>query len=79
MFTRAFWLDAAERAAKTAAQVLVGLLVGSATGLLGLDLLSTASTVGTAVLVSVLTSVISVGVGDKGTASLVPLAGRHEK
>lgn len=79
MFTRAFWLDAGERAARTAAQVAIGLLVGSTTGLLGLDWLSAGSTVGTAVLVSVLTSVVGVKVGDAGTASLVALRGRHER
>lgn len=79
MFTRIFWLDAGERAARTAAQTALGLLVGSATGLLGLDWLSTGSTVATAVVASLLTSLISVKAGDSGTASFLSLHGRHEK
>lgn len=80
MFTRLFWADAGERAVKTAAQVAIGLLVGSTAGLLGLDWLSAGSTIGTAVVVSILTSLVGTSgvLGDKGQASFLTLRGRHE-
>lgn len=72
MFTKNFWIDAAERAIKTFAQVFVasGLIIGA-----GLDEWKAALFVAlSAALASVLTSIGSEGIGVKGTASLVPVA-----
>lgn len=79
MRTSAFWLDAAERALKTAAQTLLALW-----GTDGLDLLSVSwgpalSVAGGAALLSVLTSIASSRVGDPGTASVVVSRGRHAR
>jgi hypothetical protein len=71
MLTRSFWRDAAERAVKTAAQVAVGLLTADQViGLLDIDWGQGASVVGLATLISLLTSVASARVGERGTASL---------
>lgn len=71
IFTRTFLLDTAERALKTAAQAAAALLLNSAVGLFDIDWADAAATVGTAALVSVLTSLASSGIGSNGTASLV--------
>lgn len=71
MISRSFVRDAAERALKTAAQTAVGLLTADQViGLLDVDWGEGASVVGLATLVSVLTSVASARVGERGTASL---------
>lgn len=74
MFSKDFWLRTLERALKSAAQfglIAWGATVWTAVG----EVVTTASAVGLAVLfgfgLSVLTSVASIGVGDKGTPSLV--------
>ncbi|QIK62330.1 holin [Leucobacter viscericola] len=71
MRTKQFWLDVFERAVKTFAQAAVALLTAGATGLLGIDWLQLFSVAGLAALVSILTSVGSDYVGDRGTPSLV--------
>ncbi|QIM19465.1 holin [Leucobacter coleopterorum] len=71
MRTKQFWLETGERAVKTFAQSAVALLTAGAAGLLGVDWLQLVSVAGLAALVSVLTSVGSDYVGDRGTASLV--------
>lgn len=70
MFTRRFWRDALERAAKTAAQTLAasGLL---GVGLLDLDWRVALSITGAAVLASLLSSLGSRRVADSESASLV--------
>lgn len=75
MFTKRFWKDAAERAAKSVAQgAVLALGVGGAT--IGFDVIAADWTyvlsfaAGAGVL-SVLTSVISSGLNDKETASAV--------
>lgn len=70
MFSLSFALDALERAIKTAAQTIVGLLVAGAT-ILTIDWAQAAAVTGTAMLASVLTSLISTGVGDHESPSLV--------
>lgn len=65
-----FLKDAAERAIKTFAQALVGVFVGDAT-VANIDWNASLTVAGTAALVSVLTSVLSAGVGDDESASLV--------
>ena len=73
MFKASWWLGAADRAAKSAAQTL--LLLWGADG--GLDLLNIAPlpavglAAGAAVL-SLLTSIVSAPAGDPGTTSLIP-------
>lgn len=81
MFTVAWLKDAAERAAKTFAQSLLSLMtVGTA--ITDVDWGSALALSGTAAAVSVLTSVVSAGVGNRGTASLtnaVEPTSRHAK
>ncbi len=70
MWTSSFWKAATERAIKTFAQTLVasGIVVGVA----GWDKWQAALiAAGIAALLSVITSVASIGLGDKGTPSLV--------
>ncbi|QPX62254.1 hypothetical protein SEA_LTON_19 [Gordonia phage Lton] len=70
MRTKAFWADAIERAVKTAAQSAIGVFVADVT-ILSLDWEQAGGIVGTAALVSVLTSVASEKIGNPGTASVV--------
>jgi hypothetical protein len=78
MFTSLFLKDAAERAIKTFAQVLLALLlVAPQTPLLGFDWPSALGLAGTAVVISFLTSIVSNGVkkvGDSNTVSPASLA-----
>lgn len=72
MFSVKFWRDAAERAVKTVAQAL--LLFGGGDLALdkwALDWSGVAYVAAGAALLSLLTSLASLGVGDKETASLV--------
>lgn len=55
--TPAFWKGAAERAVKTFAQALLGVLMGGATGILDVDWLAALSVAGLATVVSLLTSI----------------------
>lgn len=79
MFTKSFWLDTAERAAKTVAQVLIAVFAVSGVTILNADWATALATAGTAALVSVLTSLLSAvktakvdpGVEPVRTASLV--------
>jgi hypothetical protein len=78
MFTLTWLKDALERAAKTFAQSLLSLMT-LGTAITDVDWGSALALSGTAAAVSVLTSVVSAGVADKGSASLVDLEtpGRH--
>jgi hypothetical protein len=73
MWTAVFWKDAAERALKTAAQALLSLwLVGDVMfSLFAVDWASALSVAAGAAVVSLLTSVVSAPVADRGSASLV--------
>lgn len=71
MWSKSFWLDAAERSIKTFAQVAVSFLVIGTTGLMDVDWIQVASIAGVAAFASILTSIASDGIGVKGTASLV--------
>jgi len=75
MFTKQFWLDTAERALKTAAQFGVGALGATVFTAVG-DVVPAGTAVGLAMVfgavLSGLTSLASVGIGEKGTASLLP-------
>ena len=80
-FNRAFWLDTLERAIKTGAQVLVALIGTGTLGILQVDWLNAFSVTALAVIVSVLTSIASVGASDTITpASTVKISiaeGKH--
>lgn len=71
LFTATFWLDTLERAIKTAAQTVLGLIGTNVTDVTNLDWkevgIATAFTTG----FSVLTSIVSSGIGEPGTASVL--------
>jgi len=72
-----FWRDALERAVKTGAQTLAALLVAGTT-ILSLNWVDALAVTGTAVLASVLTSIVSTGIGSPTSAAALP-TGRHRK
>ena len=73
MWSRLFWLSALERALKTFAQTLLVVwpIADNTLGLLDVDWAKSASIAGMAAAVSVLTSIVSAGVGPDGSPSLV--------
>jgi hypothetical protein len=72
MFTKKFWLDASERCIKTGAQVLLATLaVTNIFVLAHTTIIADLGAAGTAMVLSLLTSVASSAVGDKTSASLV--------
>ena len=71
MRTKSFWIDAAERTIRTIAQSLLALMGTDALGIVGLDWMQMLSVALGAGLMSLLTSIVASGVGDKGTAELV--------
>jgi hypothetical protein len=71
MRTKSFWIDAAERTIRTIAQSLLALMGTDALGIVGLDWMQMGSVAIGAGLMSLLTSIVATGIGDKGTAELV--------
>lgn len=71
MWTPTFWKDALERAIRTFAQALLALIGTELVGIVELDWLQLLAVGATAAVVSLLTSIVASGVGDKGTASLL--------
>lgn len=71
LFTATFWLDALERAVKTAAQTLIALVTTNATAVTELDWQEVGIATAVATGLSVLTSIVSSGIGEEGTASLL--------
>jgi hypothetical protein len=71
MWSAAFWKDAIERAVKTAAQVLLGLIAGFNLADASADWKDYLLGVGVAVGASVLTSILSSLTGDSSSASVV--------
>ena len=71
MRTKSFWIDAAERTIRTIAQSLLALMGTDALGIVGLDWMQMGSVAIGAGLMSLLTSIVATGVGDKGPADLV--------
>ncbi|KST89900.1 holin [Lactococcus lactis] len=67
---KTFFKDLTERAIKTFAQAMIGALGAGATGLIGVDWIQALSIAGFATLISILTSIGSLTIGDD-TASLV--------
>lgn len=72
MFTRDFWLSAAERSSKSAAQALVVLWGAGTLNLLTIDWRVALGVAAGQAVLSLATSVASAPFGDKGTASLLP-------
>lgn len=70
IYSGAFWRDATERAAKSAAQAGILALGGGAVDVLTLDWMTLAGATGGGALLSLLTSIASAGIGNEGTASL---------
>ena len=72
MFGKIFWTDAAERAIKTVAQVVLSLLTIDATStVLNADWKGIVAASLTAGLISILTSIVSATARERGTAGLV--------
>ena len=69
--SRAFWTDTAERAVKTFAQALLASFGVAAVPVWGLDWLGALGIALTATVLSVLTSIASIGAAQPGTASMV--------
>jgi hypothetical protein len=71
LFTLTFWLDAGERCIKTAAQTVLGLIGTNVVDATSLDWqeigIAAAFTTG----LSILTSIVSSGIGEPGTASVL--------
>ncbi|QRY62769.1 holin [Gordonia sp. PDNC005] len=79
MWTARFWRDAVERAVKTGAQALVALFVTGAT-ILTINWADALAVAGTMMLASLLTSIVSSGIGNPTTAAALPAPpGRHRK
>jgi hypothetical protein len=74
MLTKKFGLDALERAVKTFAQSLLALVGAGAVNVVSLPWSDMFGISATAALVSLLTSVVSLPLGDSGTASVVKTA-----
>jgi len=75
MFSKQFWMDTLERALKTAAQF--GLFAWGTTAFTKVgDVVNTGAAVGLAIVfgagLSLLTSVASISIGEKGSPSLLP-------
>lgn len=70
IFTSVFWTDTAERALKSGAQAAILALGGGAANVLTLDWFTLGGAAGGGVLLSVLTSVASAGIANRGTASI---------
>lgn len=71
MFTTSFWKSAAERAIKTVAQALIAVLAATTFDWINADWQAIAGTAATAGVLSLLSSIASAGMGDKGTPSII--------
>lgn len=71
MFTASFWKDAAERAVKTVAQALIAILAADTFDWMSADWQAVAGTAITAGVLSLLSSIAGIGMGSKGSPSLV--------
>lgn len=73
MFTTSFWKQAAERAVKSAAQGLIGMWTLDGFNVLTVDIRLAAGIAGGAAVLSLLTSIVTAGVGEKDSPSAVSL------
>lgn len=73
MFTVDFWKSAVERAIKTVAQALIAVIAATTFDWFSADWQAIAGTAATAGVLSLLSSIASSGIGDRGTASLINL------
>lgn len=71
MFTTSFWKSAAERAIKTVAQALIAVLAATTFDWYTADIKAIAGTAATAGVFSLLSSIASAGIADKGTPSII--------
>jgi hypothetical protein len=72
MWTKNFWKQAAERAIKSAAQALIGAwTLDGVFNVLDVDLQLGAGVAGGAVVLSLLTSIVTAGMGEPGDPSMV--------
>jgi hypothetical protein len=71
LLTLTFWLDALERAIKTAAQTVLGLIGVNVTDVTSLDWKEIAVAAAFTTGLSILTSIVSSGIGEPGTASVL--------
>ncbi len=76
MFSKPFWIASFERATKSAAQAIIGVIGQDAIGidLFDVNLTNTAGTAAGAALLSLLTSIVSSQWGDSPSPSLTPEA-----
>lgn len=70
VFTVSFWRDAGERAIKSAAQAFVLAAGGTAVNIFSLDPLQIGGVIGSALVLSIATSLVSAPFSNPGTASL---------
>ncbi len=71
LVTRKFWLDAIERAVKTVAQVAISIIGTTAVYLSDVNWTLVASAAVLGGILSILMSIASAGINEKGSASLV--------
>ncbi len=71
MFTSKFWRESAERAVKSAAQALIGLWTLDGFNVLTVDLKLAGGVAAGAAVLSVLTSLVTSGVGEPNSPSAV--------
>ncbi len=76
MFSRSFWIASLERATKSAAQAIIGVIGQDAVGidLFDVNLTNVAGTAAGAAALSILTSIVSSQWGDSPSPSLTPEA-----
>ena len=72
LFTKTFWMETIERAIKTSAQFVIGAgILGEGVDLFTVDLAMLGGFALTGAVLSALTSLASIGIGSKGSASVV--------
>ena len=71
MYTLTFWKDAAERAVRTAAQVLVAFFATNTFGILEVDWAQAGSVAALAALTSLLMSIAGTGIGSQDSGSIL--------
>jgi hypothetical protein len=77
IYSTLFWRAAVERAVKTFAQTLLAVFTAGHVGLLDVPWTAALSSAGLAALLSLLTSVSTVNVGDRGMPGMVRATGEQ--